>query len=303
MGSVPLKESALDQGGVFVPAPVRQAVLGRLATASAVRRLAQVIPMTGQTLSLPRITSGVAAEWVAEATPTGADAPVFDALTLTAHKLAVLVPVTEELMADATTGIAAVVAQILADSFAAKEDLAFLGFDAGGPISGLYGLAGVESIPSTGDIVADSAAALATIEGNGFEPTGFIANPRIKAQLRAAVDGSGRYIFSPSEAAGAPDMLWGVPIAFSRQVPANLGTGANGTCLFAGDWRHFLIGDRQDLTLTRSTEAAYTVGNEMRSAFQRHEVLLRAEERIDALVAEAGAFAVVDLITPPAAGS
>jgi HK97 family phage major capsid protein len=291
-----MMEGSAGQGGVFVPAPVRQAVLGRLATASAVRRLAQVIPMSSLTLSLPRITAGVAAEWVSEGGATGSDTPVFDALTLTAHKLAVLVPVTEELLADATTGIAAVVAQILADSFAAKEDQAFLGFDAGGPIAGLYGSTGVTPIPYSGDIVADSAAALAAIEANGYEPTGFIANPRVKAQLRAAKDGSGRYIFAPGESVGAPDMLWGVPIVFSRQVPSTMGTGGDGTCLIAGDWRQFLIGDRQDLTLTRSTEATYTVGAEIRSAFQRHEVLLRAEERIDAVVADPGAFAVIDLI-------
>jgi HK97 family phage major capsid protein len=296
MGSIPMQTGVAAQGGVFVPAPVRQAILGRLGQASAVRRLTRPIPMTAPTLKLPRLAAGIAAQWVDEASEAGVDAPTFDSVTLTAHKLAVLVPVTEELLADANTGIAEVVAQILADSFAMKEDTAFLGFDAAGPITGLYADADVPKIASTGDIVADTAAALAAIEAAGFEPTGFVANPKVKALLRAATDESGRYIFSPSEATGAPDMLWGLPIVFSRQVPVTLGETTNKTALFAGDWRQFLIGDRQDFTLTRSTEAAYVVANEVRSAFQRHEVLLRAEERVDGLAADPTAFCVVNLI-------
>ncbi len=296
MGTVPMTEGTAATGGVFVPAPVRQAILGRLGQSSVVRRLAQIIPMPSATLKLPRLAEGVAAQWVGEATVDPADAPTFDSLTLTAHKLAVLVPVTEELLADATTGIAEVVAQILADSFALKEDSAFLGFDTGGPIAGLYANTHVPKIPATTDLVADTAAALAAIEEAGFEPTGFIANPRIKGRLRAAKDASGQYIFSPSATTGAPDMLWGVPILFTRQVPVTLGLNTDRTAIIAGDWRQFCIGDRQDFTLTRSTDASYVVGAEVRSAFQRHEVLLRAEERVDGLVADPTAFAVVDLV-------
>lgn len=296
MGTIPLIEGAAAQGGVFVPAPVRQAILGRLGQASAVRRLTRPIPMNANTLKLPRLTAGIAAQWVDEAADTGVDAPTFDSVTLTARKLAVIVPVTEELIADANTGIAEVVAQILANSFAMKEDSAFLGFDDDGPITGLYQHTTVPKIPSTADIVADTASALGAIEAAGFEPTGFVANPIIKARLRAAKDESGRYIFSPSETTGAPDMLWGLPVLFTRQVPVTLGTGTDKTALFAGDWRQFLIGDRQDFTLTRSAEAAYVVGSEVRSAFQRHEVLLRAEERVDGVIADPTAFAVVDLI-------
>lgn len=296
MGTVPMMEGAAGQGGVMVPAPVRQAIIGRLGQASAVRRLAQVIPMTSNTLTLPRLTGGVAARWVNEATNAGVDAPSFDSLTLEAHKLAVIVPVTEELIADATTGIAGVVAQLLADSFALKEDAAFLGFDAGGPITGLYQDVLVPKINATADIVADTASALAAVEEAGYEPTGFLANPRIKARLRAAKDESGRYIFSPAETSGAPDMLWGLPIVFSRQVPATLGVNTDKTCLFAGDWRQFLIGDRQDFALSRSGEASYVVGEEVRSAFQRSEVLLRAEERIAGLITDPTAFAIIDLI-------
>jgi HK97 family phage major capsid protein len=296
MGTVPMTEGTAAQGGVFVPAPVRQAILGRLGQSSVVRRLAQTIQMQAPTLKLPRLAEGVAAQWVDEATADAADAPTFDSLTLTAHKLAVLVPVTEELLADATTGVAEVVSQILADSFALKEDRAFLGFDEGGPITGIYADLTVPKINATADIVADTAAALAAIEEAGFEPTGFIANPRIKARLRAAKDEAGNYIFSPSEAAGAPDMLWGVPILFSRQVPVTLGLETDRTAIIAGDWRQFVVGDRQDFTLTRSTDASYVVGNEVRSAFQRHEVLLRAEERVDGKVADPTAFCVIDLI-------
>ena len=296
MGTVPMKEAVAGQGGVFVPAPVRQAILGRLGQSSAVRRLTRPLPMTAATLKLPRLTGGVAAQWVDEAAESGVDAPTFDSLTLTARKLAVIVPVTEELLADANTGIAEVVAQILADSFAMKEDLAFLGFDDGGPITGLYQEELVPKVTSTADIVADTAAALGAIEAAGYEPTGFVANPKVKGILRAAKDTSGRYIYSPSETTGAPDMLWGVPVIFSRQVPVTLGETTNKAALFAGDWRQFLIGDRQDFTLTRSTDAAYVVGSEVRSAFQRHEVLLRAEERVDGVIADPTAFCIVDLI-------
>lgn len=296
MGTTPLQTTVAAQGGVFVPVPVRQAILGRLATASAVRRLAQIIPMTCSTLKLPRLDAGLAASWVDEGANAGVDAPSFDSLLLEAHKLSVIVPVTEELLADANTGIAEVVAQILADSFAAKEDAAFLGFDPTGPITGLYeATAAVQKLPSTGDIVTDSAQALAAIEAAGYEPTGFVANPILKARLRAAKDDSGQYIFSPG-AGDTPDRLWGVPIVFSRQVPANLGAGSDKTALFAGDWRQLLIGDRQDFTLSRSADATYVVGSEVRSAFQRSEVLLRAEERIAATLATPTAFAIVDLI-------
>ncbi len=295
MGTFPLKEGNGAQGGVLVPAPVREAILGRLGVASVVRRLAQVIPMTSLTLSLPRLVSGVAAQWVNEGEDDGVDAPSFDSLQLTAHKLAVLVPVTEELIADANSGIAGVVAQLLADSFASKEDTAFLGFDTSGPITGIYQDSTVPKVTSTGDIVDDTAAALAAIESAGYSATGFITNPRVKSLLRAAKDGDGRFIFSPADSSGAPDMLWGLPVIFSRQVPATLGTG-NKTAILAGDWKQFIIGDRRDFTLTRSSEAAYNVGDEIRSAFQRHEVLLRAEERVDGVIAAPTAFAIVDLV-------
>lgn len=102
--------------------------------------------------------------------------------------------------------------------------------------------------------IADAVAALAELQASeGYVPRGFLAHPGFKWKVVRARDGDGNMIYSPATSAGAPESLYGLPLA---ELDNGAGMGHEDDFqLITGDWSLLRIGIRQDLQWAISNAA------------------------------------------------
>lgn len=95
---------------------------------------------------------------------------------------------------------------------------------------------------------------LATLEADGYDATGWVMNPTYKTRLRAARDANGQLLMDVN---GGTANVWGLPTVYPMAglwpAPA---TGAAEA--FAVRRENFILGVRQDFTVTIHTEGVIT---------------------------------------------
>lgn len=111
-----------------------------------------------------------------------------------------------------------------------------------------------------GGFFADIDNAIATLEADGFDPTGYVAARTARARFRSARNTQGDRI-DRDRVSGALDNFDGDSIVYPMRglFPAGGAAGTN-VRLFAGDWSQFMVGVRQDLTYKILDQAVITDG-------------------------------------------
>lgn len=104
-----------------------------------------------------------------------------------------------------------------------------------------------------GGIAEDINGLLATLEADGYMPTGFAGNPLFKQYLRGARDTSGQRLL---DVGGQVNELYGLPVVYP--MPGQWPTGTNAAELFAMQRENFLLGVRQDFTFTLNNTGVVT---------------------------------------------
>lgn len=250
----------LSSGGAgnLVPDPLANYLIDLARAKTVVSQLgARTVPMTSETLRVPRLTGDVTASWYAEgATLTGTDATL-DAVVLTARRIeAGPTKVSMELIEDSDPiAVATVVADSIAAAVALEIDrVALRGTGTPPQPLGVKNASGVQSYsmgtPNGGaadysDLIAmQSLLAQANHTGNGF-----VLHPRTAHALADTKDSTGQFVTPPA-------VVSTVPLGMTSALPVNLTEGTSSTCteLYAGDWRQLLIGVRTELALTSLLE-------------------------------------------------
>jgi predicted phage gp36 major capsid-like protein len=100
---------------------------------------------------------------------------------------------------------------------------------------------------AAGGFFGDIDAAIALVEADGYEPSGFVAATTMKARLRAARNTQGDRL-DANRTNGALDQLDGAPITYPMRglFPTGAGTGVRA---FIGDWTQFVLAVRSDITM------------------------------------------------------
>lgn len=269
-----LVEGTDAEGGYLVPAPLAAEVWRVLPDISVMRRIARTIPMSSQTLQLNNLAARPHAYWTSEYAQKTTSSADFGQTTLTANKLVALLPVTHELLADANINLANFVIELFAEAIGLEEDNKFFtgsgtgqprginqesltSIDAGGSVSmdDVIGL--IDSVPSR---VAQSPRAA------------FVGHKYAKRILRNLKDSNNNYIWRDSsvgrmsgQTERLPDMLYGY--AFYEQNDLAQSE------LYFGDWSYYLIGDRQQMTVSSTNEGG--------DAWRRDATEFKAVERVD----------------------
>ena len=151
-----LGSGAAPDGGPLVPAPVRAELLSLVQEFGVCRRLCRQIPMTSQTLSIPKLTTETTVAVTAENTTVTPSDPALDSVVITAATLAGRTIYSNQLAEDSVVPIGNALATIFARTIARAEDNHLFETDAG-----LW----AESLRTTTDITEIShAAALADID-------------------------------------------------------------------------------------------------------------------------------------------
>lgn len=240
-------------------------------------RTLRTIPMGTSTTRIP----------VLSALPTGAfltadqevkpqSAAAWDKVILTAEELAVIVPISETVIADASIDVVGSVTRLIGQEFGRVIDAAiFFGtgapatFPAGG-INGLADTAGQE-VTATGEPAADMNNLLGVLEGLGYDPSDVFASRAYKQVLRGQTGQGGVPVYLPEQGAGTFSSIYGVPLSFP------LGWDGTKADALTVDDSGLVIGLRQDLTIKVLEEATLTgFGN----LAEKDSIAVRAVMRI-----------------------
>jgi hypothetical protein len=123
-----LNETVATAGGFLVPTQQSTEIVDLLRAQAVVRQMpgVRVIPMTSDTMTMPRLTGGATAYWGAEGSTLTTSQQTFGQLRWVARKLYAVIPVTKEMMNDSNPGIEQIVREDIAAALALKEDDAFI---------------------------------------------------------------------------------------------------------------------------------------------------------------------------------
>ena len=260
------------QGGFLVPEEYRMNLLEIALETSVVRPRATVLPMASDSLKIPFVNDtshaasvygGVVAYWTAEAATKTATKPTFGQLELTPHKLAGLTYASNELLADSAIALEPLITRMFGSAWGYYEDDAFINGGGGGQPLGILNCGCLKIVlRNTVNRVhyEDIAEMYQSMLPASLPYAVWVIHPNVLAELIElgsgnAADASGKIlIWQPDAKAGVQLTLLGRPVIISEKLP---GLGTQGDILFA-DFRYYLIGDRQSITIDSSTHVAFT---------------------------------------------
>jgi HK97 family phage major capsid protein len=283
-----LLEGTQAGGGVLVPTPLSAAIIDRARVASrAMSAGARTVPMTSETLKVPRIAGSPGPAWRSENAPIAEGDLMFDAVTFKAKSLALIVRASRELIEDGQN-VDDVIEADLAAQIATELDRVMLRGTGEEPEpAGVRNSSGVTIIPSgangaapTYDILLDGVQA---VRAGNHEPSAIITSPRSLHTLEKLKTTDGQYL-APPPALAAMRMLT------TNQVPGNLaaGTSTDASEIYIGDWSRLWLGLRTSLILTPLTERYADFG----------QVGFVAWLRADVQLSHPAAFAVITGVRP-----
>jgi len=260
------------QGGFLVPEEYRMELLEIALENAVVRPRATVLPMATDSLKIPFVNDvshassvygGVVAYWTAEAKEKTATKPTFGQLELTPHKLAGLTYTSNELLADSAIALEPLIRRMFGTAWGFYEDDAFINGVGGGRPLGVLNCGCLKAVlRNTANRVMyeDVAEMYQSMLPASLPYTVWVIGPNVLAELIElgsgnAADASGKIlIWQPDAKAGLQLTLLGRPVIISEKMQ---GLGTQGDILFA-DFRYYLIGDRQSITIDSSTHVAFT---------------------------------------------
>ncbi len=286
MGSSPL-----SSGGVLIPTPLAATVIDLARNATRVLQAGAVtVPMSTATLRYARLDQDIVPNWTLEANNIALSSAALDSVTFTAHKLAALVAIDNELLEDAPNADG-VIEESIGKALALALDLAGLyGTGTAPQPQGLHGL--VPTIAAGGSATYDQILnAIQDVRAANFMPNAVIYNPRTANSLSRLKTTYGEYLAPPADFVALQKLM-------TNQVPTNLGTGANESQAFVGQWDELALGLRSGLQIEVSREAGYFDGSAQQSAFARDQTVIRAILRADWQPLHTAAFAEVTGILP-----
>lgn len=120
------------KGGVLVPEELSRTIIRLVEEFGVFRRNTRVVPMTSDTLNIPRRTGGLTAHYVGENTEGTESDTAWNNVSLVAKKLMILTRMSSEISEDAIISMADILAMEAALAFAEKEDnVGFIGTGSG----------------------------------------------------------------------------------------------------------------------------------------------------------------------------
>lgn len=268
---------ATNRTNIQLPNDVSAEILQKTQESSMVMQLAQNIALPGRGLQIPMITGDPTAAWVGETDAKPVSDPTLDKKIMQAHKLAVIVPFSDEFRRDAAALYDALVARlpgVLAQKF---DETVFFG-PTGVTLANFDNLSGAtaQALDASGKTAYDGlVAADIDISEQGGTVDGYVFSPQGRGILLSAVDGNKRPLFMNSTAEGAIPRLLGAPTYFT--AAAYKAGDSVDVVGFAGDWSKAMYGTVEGVTINYSSDATLVNGNTTINLFQQNMFAVRAE--------------------------
>ena len=203
------------------------------------------------------------------------------------EELAAIVPIPDAVLADASFDIWGSIRPLLEQAIGRALDAAVL-FGTNAPAS--WPTAVITAAASAGNtrnrgtataaqggIAEDVNQLIATLEADGYYPSAFIGNVTNRARFRSARDANGQLLMDVN---GGTGNIWGIPTTYPMAGQWPSGTGS--AELIALQRENFIVGVRQDFTVTQSNTAVVQDGSGVVqfNAFQQDMTLFRIVFRV-----------------------
>lgn len=291
-----MTEGVQADGGYAVPVNLYNEIIPLLRQVSITRSLGITeLPLPNGNMNIPKQTGAANFKWVGENKPIANGEPKLGNIKLSAKKLAGIIPISNELLADGSIAADRFVRDEIVNGIAEAED-----------ITALYGK-GTDNAPK--GIVEACVANKITVEEEGgelnadliYEMVGKLLSVKLNnpalawripgvlwAKLYGMQTATGNYIFRSEMKDG---LLCGYPFKIDNNITT---TEEGKTQIFLGDWKQFMIGVASALEISVSQDASYTVGSAAVSAFENDLTLMRGILREDFGVRYEEAFVYAD---------
>ena len=243
-----LREASPSQGGYLVPTEFDQMIQSALEQENVMRQIGTVFT-TASEHRIPVVATKPAASWVAEGQSIDLAQETFNAITLSAYKLAVAISASNELLADSFYNIEAHLTDEFTKAIARAEEEAFItgtGAETGMPTGILYTVAASTDNYSTtagaGNITADDLINFQYSLSRPYRRNAcWLINDASLAHIRKLKDSTQNFLWQPSLAAGEPPTLLGAPVYSSPFMPT-MATG--NIAVLYGDFSFYKIAER-----------------------------------------------------------
>lgn len=266
---------ATNRTSIDLPVDVSREILQKAQEESAVMRLARRIDLPGRGTSINVITSDPEAAWVGETVAKPVSNPGLSTKVMSAYKLAVIVPFSNEFRRDVAALYDAIV-QRIPRALGQKFDATVFGaVQAPGSNFDTFASASAVAISGTNvNAYAGLVTADTDIATHGGILNGFVLSPQGKGVLLAATDADKRPLFINNVSEGAIPMILGAQTYISKGAYV---TGTPNVLGFAGDWTQALYGTVEGVKVDYSSDATLVNGNSTINLFQQNMFAVRAE--------------------------
>jgi HK97 family phage major capsid protein len=283
-----------SDGGVLVPVSLSSEIIPLLREQGVIRSLgARTIPMPNGNIKINKQTGAANFQWVGENAPIIASKVPLGQLSLSAKKLAGLIPLSNELINDSSISADAFVRNELVNGISESEDItALYGSGSANEPAGIFNTSGITKIDMgalpTSDALANIVGAIMAKKFANKQGFGWVFNGVLWSHYYNLKDGAGNYIHRA-------EMALGKLFGFDFRICNNVKVGADAhakTEIYFGDFSQFMIGETLGLQIAVSQEASYMDGSTLVSAFSNDQTVLRAIMREDFGVRYADAFVI-----------
>ena len=278
-------EGTPGAGGYLVPNPLAQIIIDVVELSGIARGLSRVIPMSADSLKVPKRSGGLTVDYPGEATAITGSTKAWTEVSLLVVKRAVMAKLSSELAEDALVSVVDDLVMEVGRALGLQEDNEWVNGDGTGTYGGETGL--ISALGAGGKVTkvttAWSALTIADFHSlKGLLPEKHQAGASwlMRREFHDTVVAPILYALGGNTVAngegGTGASFLGNPITFTDQMPAE---AASVNSAMFGNFRDaVIIGDRRMVTLARSSEFA----------FDEDVTTLRATSRYDINVHEAG---------------
>jgi len=279
-----LKIGEDESGGYLVPTEYERTLITGLDEENIFRRLAHVI-RTGGDRKIPVVATRGEASWVDEEGTIPESDDSFGQITLGAYKIATMIKVSEELVADSVFNLESYIAQEFARRIGAKEEESFLVGDGVGKPTGVLddtygGQTGATTATATGITVDNIIDLYYSLKAPYRRKATFIMHDQTVKAVRKFKDSTGNYLWQPSVKENEPDKILGRPVYTSVYMPT---IEAEAKTVIFGDLAYYWIADRQGRVFRRLNELFAVTGQIAYLATQRVDGKLILPEAVKVL--------------------
>ena len=279
-----------SEGGYLVPEEFERTLIMALDENNIFRKFAKKITTGGDRL-IPTLETRGTASWIhEEAAYTESDVS-FGQKTLGAYKLATLIKISDELLADSAFNMSAFIASEFGRRMGrAEEEAFFTGNGTNKPtgiLDGTNGAAAGVTAAATNAITFNEIIDLYHSLKSPYRPKAiFIVNDDTVKNLRKIKDQNDQYVWQPSVSAGTPDMLLGHAVYTSEFMPK---MAAGNAAMLFGDLSNYWIADRGAYSFKRLNELYAATGQVGFRGSKRVDGKLILNEAVKTLKMKAGA--------------